>query len=227
ASNVDLARLIAQVALAWPNKTVAVVVPGREEAGQLAKALRSYPLLARAVSVITDRSRPARVGRVAVCTYLGLGYSPGYLPGNRAFDVSWLDIVIVLDAISAAWKIGPWTLGRARRARVYGRRAEGPRLSRLEKAQLPPLFGFEPLPIPRHGHRERLVQLARYTIRGGMELPASLNGVPLKRLGLWHNAVRNRKVVHLARAFSGNDRDTIKAMLRETVVDAVSPSVVV
>src|SRR5262249_25655949 len=120
ANNVDLARLIAQVALAWPKKTVTVVVPGCEEAGQLAKALRSYPLLAREVSVITARSRPAKVGRVAVCTYLGLGYTPDYLPGNRAFDVYWLDIVIVLDAISAAWKTCPWTLGRPWRRRVDG-----------------------------------------------------------------------------------------------------------
>src|SRR5262245_45468134 len=195
-NNVDLARLIAQVALAWPNKTVTVVVPEREQAGQLAKALRSYPRLARDVSVITARSRPARVGRVAVCTYTGLGHTPDYLPRNRAFDVYWLDIVIVLDAISATWKLAPWTLGRASRARVYGLLAEGARLSPLEKDQLTSLFGFQTLTIPRHGHRERLVQLARYTIRGGMELPSSRNGVPLKRRGLWHNAVRNRKIIH-------------------------------
>src|SRR5262249_49482431 len=148
-------------------------------------------------------------------------------PRNRAFDVSWLDIVIVLDAISATWKLAPWTLGHASRARVYGLLAAGARLSPLEKDQLTALFGFETLTIPRHGHRERLVQLAHYTIRGGMVLPASLNGVPLKRRGLWHNAVRNRKIIHLAGAFSSNDRDTIKAMLGQSVIAAVSPSVVV
>src|SRR5262249_25096483 len=81
--------------------------------------------------------------------------------------------------------------------------------------------------IPRHGYRERPVQLAHYTIRGGMELPATLKAVALQRRGLWHHSVRNRKLSHLAAAFTGNDRDAIKAMLGQSVVAAIAPAVVV
>src|SRR5262249_45969898 len=66
ANNVDLSRLIAQVALAWPDKTVTVVVPEREDAWALSHALRGY---LPDVSVLTGQTSPAEVGRVVVSTY--------------------------------------------------------------------------------------------------------------------------------------------------------------
>jgi hypothetical protein len=71
----------------------------------------------------------------------------------------------------------------------------------LERDFMTALFGFHEVVIPRHGSRERVVQVLRYPIRGGTKLPASAHVLTAKRLGLWHHAVRNRKVAKIACAF--------------------------
>jgi hypothetical protein len=71
-NNVSVAWLIAQMALAWPEKTIAVAVARREEVQELANALRGYEL---GVSVITGKNNPGSVSRVVVSTYVGLAHS--------------------------------------------------------------------------------------------------------------------------------------------------------
>jgi hypothetical protein len=195
---VDLARLVAQVALAWPGLTVTVAVGRRADARRLGRALRA---LLPDVSVVTGQDGPAEVGRVVVATYLGLGHSARYrLPGYRMFDVSWTDVVIALDALEATTKVGWGWLGRADRARAYGLLPLDARPSPLEGDLLRALFGFEEAVVPQHGHRERPVRVLRHPIKGGMRLPAGLAGVALQRQGVWQHAVRNRHAARLAAA---------------------------
>jgi hypothetical protein len=81
---VDLARLVAEVALAWPDLTVTVLAACRADAWRLGRALRA---LLPDVSVVIGQSCPAEVGRVVVATYAGLGHTARYrLPGYRMFD---------------------------------------------------------------------------------------------------------------------------------------------
>jgi hypothetical protein len=63
---VDPVRLVAQVALAWPKKTLAVVVSGIGEARRVRDRLRGLGIGAWAVS---SDNRSALVGRVVVSTF--------------------------------------------------------------------------------------------------------------------------------------------------------------
>jgi hypothetical protein len=75
------------------------------------------------------------------------------------------------------------------------------------------LFGFTEVVIPKHGCREREVHVVSSPIRGGMKLPPALDGVRLKRRGLWHHSVRNRNIAKIARAFREGRREEIAKAL--------------
>jgi hypothetical protein len=85
------------------------------------------------------------------------------------------------------------------------------------------LFGFHEITIPAHGCQERPVQLLRYPIRGGMTLPVQLGGIQLQRRGIWHNAVRNRKLVQITNAFAKGDQDKLVQILGEAVGIPANP----
>jgi hypothetical protein len=219
---IDPALLIAEVALAWPGLTVTVPVARRADARGLGRSLRA---LLPDVSVVTGQSCPAEVGRVVVATFTAMGHSARYrLPGFRMFDVSWLDIVIVPDALEATSQVARGCLGHAARARVYGLLPVDARPSPLQGDLLRAVFGFEEAGVlPRHGHRERPVRVLRHPVRGGMPLPAGLAGVALQRRGVWQHAVRNRIAARLAAAFAAG---TAQAVLGPAAADA-PPGVVV
>jgi hypothetical protein len=224
---VDPAVFVAQLALAWPDLKIAVAVAEREQAWCLGHAIDGLLADENEVSTFIGPNNPGS-GRIVVATYKSLAHSAYYRCRRfGTYDLSWVDLLIIADAVTATGKVALSRLRYADRARLVGFLAEDVPTSRLERDMLTALFGFQTITIPRHGHRERPVQLAHYTIEGGMELPASLNGVPLKRRGLWHNAVRNRKVTHLAEALISKDKDTVKDMLGETVAEAVSSTVLV
>src|SRR5262249_22220207 len=150
---VDAARLIAEVALAWPGLTVAAVVRRRDEAHGLAHRLRAF---LPGVDVVTGDDRPAAVERVVVSTFGGLSHAAAYRgTEHRIFDVSWLDIVIVLDADGATGKAALAALSRAWRARMYGLVDVNARPAPLDRDHLAALFGFAEAIVPSHGHRER------------------------------------------------------------------------
>jgi hypothetical protein len=199
---VDPARLVAQVALAWPGKKVAAVVREIPEARGLRDELRRFGLDARAVS---GKNEPPAVGQVVVATPMGLGHTP--------VAVEWLDVVVVVDALAATGKRPMECLSHAWRARMYGLLPAGARPSPLERDLLACLFGFAEVRVPGHGCRERPVQTALSLIEGGPELPLSGSGVRLKRRGLWHNGLRNRRAARLAAAFRENNRERIRELL--------------
>jgi hypothetical protein len=201
---VDPVLLVAQVALAWPKKSLAVVVPGIGEARQVRDRLRGLGIRASAVS---SDNRPARVGRVVVSTPVGLAHHPVNSESR--------EIVIVLDALSATGKQAMDCLGHASRARLFGLLDRDARPSPLERDFLACVFGFVSLAIPRHGHRDRAVRVLRHPIYGGLTLPADLGFLALKRRGLWHHAVRNRQIARIARAFRARDGDSLLRLFPE------------
>jgi hypothetical protein len=212
---VDAARLVAQVALAWPDRTLVVAARRRREVYDLARRLRAF--LPR-VSVVTARDKPAAVDRVVVATYEGLGHTASYrAPGHKVFDVSWVDTVVVPDAREATGRVAITCLSRAVRARLYGLIDTAARPAPLERDQLASLFGFQELAIPYHGCRERPVRVVHCRIHGGPELPLASTGVPLERRGLWQHPVRNRKVRQLASAFRKGDEEELGRLLGVTI----------
>jgi hypothetical protein len=214
---VDPARLVGQVALAWPDKTLAAVVRREEEGCRLRSRLREYGVDA---ALVTGRHHASGPSRVVVTTPVGLAYTPT--------EVEWLDIVIAMDAQDATGKSYMECLSHAWRARLYGLLTVDARPAPLERDQMHALFGFQELFVPRHGHRLRPLRVINNSVKGGPELPANANLVVLKRRGLWRHALRNRRVARLARAFADGGTDTLTQMLGPArVVQLVSPGVIV
>ncbi len=196
ATAVDPAWLIGQVALAFPALTVAVAVARVAEARELAKRLAP---LVPGVEAVTGRRLPARVGRVVVATYTGLGHTPIALEHRQ--------IVIALNAAEAVGENPRSCLEHAWRARLYGLLPRDVRLSPHDRAWVRALFGFQEVDVPRHGLEERAVVRARVQIGGGDPLPRNADLLTVKRFGLWHHQPRNRTIARLARLLADGDAD--------------------
>ncbi|HEY7153223.1 MAG TPA: hypothetical protein VH575_04610 [Gemmataceae bacterium] len=219
AHQVDAVHLIAQVALAWPAQKMAVVATRIDQGRQVRDRLRAYGINAVAVN---SENQPPEVGPVVVCTPAGLSHLP--------VNVAWLDIVLVLDAWEITSKLGMECIGHAWWARLFGLLEEGARPAPLERDFLTALFGFHEVVIPRHGSRERIVQVLRYPIRGGMILPAKQDVLAAKRRGLWHHDVRNRHIAKMVRSFREGRHDIVQKMFPEAdarLTGSFSPDVVV
>ncbi len=208
---------IAQVAHAWPDRTVVVLVSRLEEANAVAKELRRLRVDARAV---TSRSRNGVVGRVIVVTpkYFDAGYyhtqpapmdslgcpSTELVPSDEpsANDSAWYDIVIAFSALEGINQAGRDALRRAERARVFGFLEQAERPSPRERDLLAGYFGFDEFVIPRPGNHERAVRVTWRDVCGGYVVPSEANGIVLKRQAIWHHSVRNRRIVKLAQEAS-------------------------
>jgi hypothetical protein len=213
---VDPARLIAQVVLAWPTMRMAVVERRIDDARCLRRRLRALGIDA---GLLTSRDAIDRYNQVVVTT-------PIYL-ADLPVEPEWLECIIVMDAFEATSGLGMLALSHAWRARMYGLIDVVARPAPFDQDHLHLLFGFHEITIPAHGCQERPVQLLRYPIRGGMTLPVQLGGIQLQRRGLWHNAVRNRKLVRIADAFAKGDQDKLVQMLGKAVGIPANPASVV
>jgi hypothetical protein len=213
---VDPARLVAQVALGWPTMRMAVVERRIDDARSLRRALRAYRIEA---GLLTSRDAIDRCSQVVVTT-------PMYL-ADLPVEPEWLDCIIVVDASTATSRLAMLALSHAWRARMYGLIDVAARPAPFDQDHLRVLFGFHEITIPAHGCQERPVQILRYPIRGGMTLPVQLGGIQLQRRGLWHNAVRNRKLVRIANAFAQGDQDKLVQMLGKPVGTPANPASVV
>jgi hypothetical protein len=198
---VDPVHLVAQIALAWPRQRIAVLVTRIKEGRQIRDRLRRYGIDAVAVN---SENMPPEVGPVAVCTPAGLSHLP--------VRVEWLDIVLIMDAREITSRIGLECIGFAWRARLFGLLAREERPAPLERDLMTGLFGFHEVTIPRHGHRERRVEVLRYPVRGGPRLPNRLDVLAVKRVGLWQHALRNRKIARLVCALREYRVDHIQKM---------------
>jgi hypothetical protein len=202
--SVDAVQLVAEVALAWPGKTMAVLARTIRETRQTRDKLQSLGVDAVAIN---SRNLPDRIGQVAVCTPIGLADT----------DFTWLDCVFVMDATLANSKRCLESLGHIWRARLYGLLPIDAKLAPLEQDLISALFGLVEITIPRHGHCERQVQVVTFSIQGGPVLALDLDLVALKRQGLWRHPVRNRLLTKIARALQERDSRAIEHLLHRAV----------
>jgi hypothetical protein len=198
-TTVDPASLVAQVARAWPEKTILILAARRVDVCRFRRRLRRYKIHADAV---TGRNNPAEVGRIAVSTFMAMSHAP--------VRHEWRDIVFVLDAVEAVGKTARWCLSHARRARWYGLVPDGAKPSPFEDDLLTELFGFQEIYIPRHYHYEAPVAVVRCSIEGGPSLPPGLDDVEVKRQGIWRNPMRNRRIARLARLLHDDGADQLR-----------------
>ena len=199
---VEPARLVAQVARAWPDRTVTAVVARRDDAAVAVKQLRASGLDAFA---FTARNQPVVETRVAVATYDGMAYMP--------VAAQMLDIVVALDAVEALGDRPRWCLQHLDRARLYGLLDANRLPSPCEQDLLHCLFGFEAVQLPRPGLVMRPVEVAWVQGQGRRLRSEPTDVLELKHYAVWNQDERNRQVARLARAAAAGGVEDLAAML--------------
>lgn len=204
---VSPASLVLQAALAFPDAKITVAVTRIEDGYNLRNTLRKR---LHDVQFFCGKHHPERSPRAAVTTYRFLHHAPVNL-----FE---RDFVFALDAREAVCAEGLEQLALAQKARLFGFMRQEERISPHERDLVAMVFGFEELTLPRHGHRERGVQVARFPVPDGPTLPTEADEYTVQSEAVWGNRPRNEAVAALARSVS--DRDTKR--LRETLPDVAA-----
>lgn len=198
--DVDRAWLIAQLALAWPRLRLVCLVHNCEEGRSLRHHIQHY-LPREQVRFFNSKNGPEVDCRVALST-------PMYLR-HWSVKITHRHIVVVSDALRGLGEKACEEMDGARDARFYGLISDQAKISGLEETQLRERFGFEEISIPLHGHSVRGVEVTWHRIEGGRRIEHDASMVTLKRLGLWQNATRNRRIARLARVLREGDHQTI------------------
>ena len=202
---VDPSHLVAQIVLAYPELTFAIVASRRREVSRLAARLRRH---VPDVSWATGSSPLGKIGRVLVSTPLELGATPIEI-GNRQF-------VIHMDVVEAVGVNAQFALRHASRARLFALRDRSRDLAPYERFQVAALFGFDEVVIPGHGEHLRPVEVDFRRIVGGPVLDEALNVVALKRAAIWRHGLRNRWIARLARDLAAGDGRALRALKAPT-----------
>jgi hypothetical protein len=193
-------HVVAQIADAWPNKRVAVLVSDSRSGNSITDVVRQYGIPA----FFFHRGRGSIGGmRVAVTTFSDNGFLDA--------DCDSWDIVVCLDATRAIGRHGLDRLPHARRARLYGLLPIGITVSSCDQDDLHRLFGFHRVSLPKHGHRELPVDVAVARISGG-RASTSQDIVRVKRDLIWRNPVRNRRLVRLAAGLADGNLTNVAAL---------------
>ena len=197
-------RLLADVILAWPNAHFAVASSDIRTAVRFHKALSSCGVTAE---LLTGRHPVKMPARVIVTT-------PAFLPvQNRNAGPTDDRIVVVLDP--ARWLRGEGAFeGTSRlvaveRARLFGIMPVGEKLGRRDRELLPAVFGPARLVVRGYGRRDRFVRFVFIPIDGGTDVRSIHDTQAVIANGVVGHAVRNRRLVRLARALASNDRATL------------------
>jgi len=192
---VQPAKLIAQMAVAWPGKSILVLVTRVAEAENLKRQLSRY---LPNVIAYHHKNHPNTRGRVVVSTYLHAGGGTGRLTKR--------DIVIALNAAELLRaKAGRMCVQYAWKARIYGFLPDEVLLTPYDRDQVTTLFGTRVVAVPEHGRRCRPVTAVFTKIEGGPRIPNSANTLTVKKRGIWNHPVRNRRIAALAKALGDDD----------------------
>jgi hypothetical protein len=208
------ARLIAQIALAFRDMTIAVALKRRTDVRRLGRLLRKYYL--PGMVDIVDGPAPMRLKRVVVSTFLGLG--------ELGIEIEKKDLLIIPDAAEALEANARFAIPHAEAARLYGFLEIGRHLAPYDADWLAAVFGLEEVVIPRHGYIERPVEVIAIKCAGGQRLAADLETVSFKRQALWRHGLRNRRLAALARALADGDYQRLDTELREVAARLVGRS---
>lgn len=198
---VDIAHLVAEVCLAYPSATIAIVGASKAKLKPLARWLRKK--LKAKVSFADAAKCPAHVGRIVVSTFMGLA------DPNIEFEKR--DIVIVPNARDAISERGQATLSIVDgRFRLFGLLPINYQLAPRERDLIAAIFGLEEVTIYKHGYTQRSVTVTWSQIIGGQQLGCSLDGVALKHAGLWAHELRNRRIAKLAKMVAAGEIEQLR-----------------
>lgn len=152
--NVCRARLIAQLALAYPELSILILEYRQDDCELLARDIGEFGVIATARhgKLINQHCR-----RVHVCTPQSATQFGIETHGRSIVIAS--DLSEVLDA--RGWEAVSW----ARNARLYGMLPTYQRLSPRQEVRARAMFGFPELTIPRHGCIQRPVVVSQECFR--------------------------------------------------------------
>lgn len=202
-AGVDPARLVGQIACAWPEHTIVVAAARQAEVRQLRRGLQQW-LPASDLTTIVHGHDYAERRRVAIATYQGLG--------SFCVGLASRSIFIALNAAEVISENGLLGLEEARHARMYGLLPTESRLAQRDLDHVRRIFGFEEVEIPRHGHRRVPVDVVWCRTVGGPQLPTSADPFEAKQFGVWRHPVRNRRIAALAAALRAPGREQLAAL---------------
>jgi hypothetical protein len=197
ARKVKPAQLIAEIALAWPDKSIAVMVPQNRDAHDLGHRLAKH---IPDVEVYAGSDR--KVGRVVVALPGHLGAGPIQIEQRQiAICTSPAELLRTeygSDAIKQSWA-----------ARLYGLLPLGEEFASYDRDMVWSVFGMDEVTVLEHGLRTEPITVIFSHVSGGPRLNSKLSLLEVKRQGIWINPVRNRRVAHLALALAENDEKVL------------------
>lgn len=200
--HVQLAALVAQVALAWPKAKVVVTATRVNDARRLAGELNET--LGK-VGLFTGEHHPARGARVVVATYNRLG--------DGAIGVERRDICIAVnpsELFAVPNDTGIEGLKKLWRARLYGLLSDETQYAPWQRSFMTALFGMQQVFIPRHGHHDMPVDVVVSRVFGGQRPSDTRDNLVLKRQGIWHHPLRNRRVAALFLALARRNHHELR-----------------
>lgn len=196
--NVEVAWLIAQIALAFPREKIVVLTTRDADARVLWKRLKR---MISGVTLAKKQYQAANVGRVIVATPSGLQ--------QITMQIERRTICICLNPTEVFNTRRIWIDCKdwfpVLKSRMYGLLNEDLLLAPQQRDYLNALFGAEWLFIPRHGFRELPVTVKYWKFCGGNHAKSGLPTHELKRKLVWNNSKRNRLIAGLAQAVVSED----------------------
>jgi hypothetical protein len=204
---VDPAKLVVQVALAYPAAVVTIAVQHKKTARHIARLLRAAEISA---SAITNQDYPSEGARIVVASFGQLG--------RAAARLHHLDLLIVVDGVAALGEVPRGYIAplfspdhyRVPRVVAFVLADRHPALA--DRVGLVALFGPETLTIPAHGWIDRPAEVVAVPFSGGKAC-WDPQAVTRKRRNVWHHRLRNRLVAQVARALVAGDRAALSAYI--------------
>ncbi len=198
---VDKARIIAQIALTFPDATIAVGTARRGEAQDLGRRLRQWVPDTTIATAEGPGGRPA--GRVVVGTFTALS--------GTGVRLCHRDIYVAAHALESLGELGKLPLNEAQHARFVGLIPADLRLSPHDADELRAYFGFIDVHVPTHGQHLLPINVIVECNKSAPHLAEAANLVEIKRAGVWRNPVRNRRVAALAKLVAAGELQGLAA----------------
>jgi hypothetical protein len=203
--SVSPARLIAQIAKAWPRLRIVCAVTRVEECHQLWRRLASMlpEEWIHAINLLPNLDRRARV---VIGTYAFLG-------GSEA-DLHNRDVLFALNPVEMLTNVdGRLTLRDADQSRLFGFLPIGQRFTAREHDLLIAWYGQNEHVIPRHGKVARPVAALFLPFFGGPQVGQYDSTCELLRHGIGNHPTRNRRVARFAQALASGDAESIRQIM--------------
>jgi len=195
--NVQLVRLLAQVARAWPRVSIVVPVTRPADAWRLRAGIAQF-IPAGQVGVYTGNATADGHKRIVIGTYRQLGQGSVALHDRQL-------MLLPNPCEMLANDDGRQVFAKSRSARCFGFLPTAAKVTLYHCDLLRALFGDRRLTIPTHGKTHRHVNVYFTQTFGGQKLPKDLNQCELKRRGISECSVRNRRIAALAQLVARKD----------------------